>query len=106
MRKFWFAYLAKAMVIMPGGYGTLDEFMEIVTLVQTRKITKPLPIVLFGTPYWDEVLHLEPMLRHGMINAEDLNLFYRRTPSTRPTPTSRRELEVHALGRPGGGMKA
>jgi uncharacterized protein (TIGR00730 family) len=106
MRKFWFAYLAKAMVIMPGGYGTLDEFMEIVTLVQTRKITKPMPIVLYGTPYWDEVLHLEPMLRHGMINAEDLNLFYRTDSVDEAFAYLTRELEIHALGRPGGGMTA
>jgi uncharacterized protein (TIGR00730 family) len=77
MRKFWFTYLAKAMVVMPGGFGTLDEFMEMVTLVQTKKIRKPLPIVLFGTEYWDEVLNFGPMVRLGMISPEDLDLFYR-----------------------------
>ncbi len=59
MRKFWFSYLAKAMIVMPGGYGTLDEFMEVVTLVQTKKIRKPLPIVFFGKDYWDR----DPELR-------------------------------------------
>ncbi|MAF64878.1 MAG: lysine decarboxylase [Planctomycetes bacterium] len=77
MRKFWFNYLAKAMVIMPGGFGTLDEFMETVTLMQTKKITKPMPIVLYGTDYWDEVLNIEPMVRHGTVGLDDLSLFHR-----------------------------
>ena len=54
MRKFWFTYLAKAMIVMPGGFGTLDEFMEVVTLVQTLKIKKALPIVLFGKEFWQQ----------------------------------------------------
>ncbi len=77
MRKFWFTYMAKAMVVMPGGFGTFDEFMETVTLVQTLKIKKKLPIVLFGTKYWDEILNFEPMIKYGTISAEDVDLFYR-----------------------------
>jgi uncharacterized protein (TIGR00730 family) len=77
MRKFWFSYLAKAMVVFPGGFGTLDEFMEIVTLVQTLKIKKHLPIVLYGKEYWDEVLDFEPMVRFGTISPEDIDLFFR-----------------------------
>ena len=77
MRKFWFSYLAKAIVVMPGGFGTLDEFMEVVTLVQTLKIKKRLPIVLFGTDYWDSILNLEPMVEYGTISPEDLDLFFR-----------------------------
>ncbi len=77
MRKFWFSYLAKAMIIMPGGFGTLDEFMEVVTLVQTLKIKKHLPIVLFGTEYWDAILNFEPMARFGTISPDDVNLFFR-----------------------------
>jgi len=76
MRKFWFAYLAKAMVIMPGGFGTLDELFEILTLVQTRKIRKRLPIVLFGKAFWDEVVNFEALVRHGTISPEDLKLFF------------------------------
>ena len=77
MRKFWFSYMAKAMIIMPGGFGTLDEFMEVVTLVQTLKIKKKLPIVLFGTEYWDQILNFEPMVRFGTISEDDPNLFFR-----------------------------
>ena len=106
MRKFWFSYLAKAMVIMPGGFGTMDEFMEIVTLVQTKKITKPMPIVLYGTEYWNEVLHFEPLIRHGMISAEDVDLFHRTDSVDDAFAHVTRELEAHALKRPGGGMTA
>ena len=77
MRKFWFSYLAKAMIVMPGGFGTLDEFMEVVTLVQTLKIKKKLPIVLFGTEYWDAILNFEPMARFGTISPHDVDLFFR-----------------------------
>ncbi len=77
MRKFWFAYLAKAVVVMPGGFGTLDEFFELLTLVQTGKIRKHMPVVLFGSRYWSEVINLEALERYGTINAEDLELFFR-----------------------------
>jgi uncharacterized protein (TIGR00730 family) len=77
MRKYWFAYLAKGIVAMPGGFGTLDEFMEIATLIQTLKIKKKLPIVLFGTEYWDEIIDFDAMAKWGMINHEDLALFHR-----------------------------
>ncbi|MEZ6015408.1 MAG: LOG family protein [Planctomycetota bacterium] len=77
MRKFWFTYLAKAIVVMPGGFGTLDEFMEVVTLVQTLKIKKELPIVLFGTQYWNEVLNFDPLIKYGTISPDDVDLFYR-----------------------------
>src|SRR3546814_567992 len=77
MRKFWFAYLAKAAVVMPGGFGTLDEFFELLTLVQTGKIRKKMPIVLFGSRYWSEVINMEALERYGTINAQDLELFFR-----------------------------
>jgi uncharacterized protein (TIGR00730 family) len=75
MRKFWFAYLAKAMVVFPGGYGSLDELMEILTLVQTRKLAKKVIIVLYGSQFWKEVINFEALLRHGTISREDLELF-------------------------------
>jgi len=101
MRKFWFTYLAKAMVIMPGGFGTLDEFMEMVTLVQTRKIRKPLPIVLYGTEYWDEVLNFEPMVRQGMISPEDLGLFFRTNSVEEAFEHLTRELGELVIKKPG-----
>ncbi|MDA5194492.1 LOG family protein [Govanella unica] len=76
MRKFWFAYLAKAFVVMPGGFGTLDELMEILTLLQTRKMTKVVPIVLFGKQFWNDVINLQALVRYGTISAEDLDLLY------------------------------
>jgi uncharacterized protein (TIGR00730 family) len=74
MRKFWFAYLAKALVIFPGGFGTIDEMFEILTLAQTRKLSKKLLVILYGSEYWNEVLRLEPLAEWGAINEEDLKL--------------------------------
>jgi uncharacterized protein (TIGR00730 family) len=76
MRKFWFAYLAKAVIIFPGGFGTLDELFELLTLVQTRKLRKPMPIVVFGGEYWRQVVDFEAIVRHGMIDARDVNLMH------------------------------
>jgi hypothetical protein len=76
MRKYWFSYLAKAFVIMPGGFGTLDEFMEIVTLIQTQKIRKKAAVVLFGKEFWGRVLDFGPMVDYGTISPEDLALFH------------------------------
>ena len=75
MRKFWFAYLAKALVIMPGGYGTLDELMEVLTLVQTLKLNKKMSIIVYGEEYWNKVVNFEEMARTRMISPEDLSLF-------------------------------
>src|ERR1700734_238439 len=75
MRKFWFAYLAKALVVFPGGFGTLDELMEILTLVQTQKLMKPMVIILYGTTFWKEVINFDALVNHGMIAPEDMNLF-------------------------------
>ena len=75
-RKFWFSYLAKALVIMPGGFGTLDEFFEILTLIQTRKIKKNLPIILFGKEYWNKLINFETLVEFGTIDRKDLDLFF------------------------------
>src|SRR5215208_251742 len=77
MRKFWFAYLAKALVIFPGGFGTLDEMFEILTLTQTDKLAKQIQIVLYGTDYWDRILDLEPMAEWGAISPGDIDLVQR-----------------------------
>jgi uncharacterized protein (TIGR00730 family) len=77
MRKFWFAYLAKALVIFPGGFGTLDEMFEILTLAQTRKLSKKLLVILYGSEYWNEVFDLKPLAEWGAISDGDLDLLCR-----------------------------
>ncbi len=77
MRKFWFAYLAKAVIVFPGGFGTLDELFELLTLLQTRKIRKHLPVVLFGNEYWNDVINFDTLVEYGSIDPEDLSLFHR-----------------------------
>jgi uncharacterized protein (TIGR00730 family) len=75
MRKFWFSYLAKALVVFPGGFGTLDEMMEVLTLVQTQKLAKRMSIVVYGKAYWQEIINFDALVKHGVISPEDLNLF-------------------------------
>jgi uncharacterized protein (TIGR00730 family) len=75
MRKFWFAYLAKALVVFPGGFGTLDELTELLTLTQTRKLEKKIVILLYGSAFWKEVLNFDALVKYEMISPEDLNLF-------------------------------
>jgi uncharacterized protein (TIGR00730 family) len=75
MRKLWFAHLACALVVFPGGFGTLDELMEILTLAQTRKLARRIPVLLYGPEYWSEIINFEALVRHGMISPEDLRLF-------------------------------
>src|SRR5580704_17727728 len=75
MRKFWFAYLAKALVIFPGGFGTLDELFEILTLAQTEKLAKKIVVVIYGSEYWKKIINFEAMLDAGVIAAPDLDLF-------------------------------
>jgi len=101
MRKFWFAYLAKAVIVFPGGFGTLDELMEVVTLVQTRKMKKPMPIVLFGTEYWREVIDFDALARHGTIDAKDIELMHRTDSVDDAYEWIVRQLAEKALGQPG-----
>lgn len=75
MRKFWFAYLAKALVVFPGGFGTLDELTELLTLIQTEKLRKKMPILLYGKSFWNEVINFDALVKYGMISAKDLDLF-------------------------------
>ena len=77
MRKFWFAYLAKALVVFPGGFGTLDEMFEILTLAQTKKLSKKLLVILYGSEYWDAVLDVKPLVEWGAIEERDLGLLCR-----------------------------
>ena len=104
MRKFWFAYLAKAVIVFPGGYGTLDELFELLTLVQTRKMRKPMPIVLFGTAYWRSIVDFDALARHGMIDPKDVELVYRTDSVDEAFDWVVLQLAEKALGQPGATM--
>ncbi len=101
MRKFWLSYMAKAVIVFPGGYGTLDELFEVLTLVQTKRMTKRMPIVLFGTAYWDEVINFDALVRHGTINAADVDLVHRTDSVDEAYDWLIKQLTEQALGRPG-----
>ena len=101
MRKFWFAYLAKAMIAFPGGFGTFDELFETLTLVQTGKMKKPMPIVLFGSDYWNEVVNFDALVRHGTISAQDLNFFHRSDSVDEAFDWLVGQLTARALDKPG-----
>jgi uncharacterized protein (TIGR00730 family) len=75
MRKLWFAHLARALVVFPGGFGTMDELFEILTLQQTGKLDRRIRILLYGSTYWKEIVNFDALVRHGMVNREDLELF-------------------------------
>ena len=75
MRKFWFAYLAKALVIFPGGFGTCDELFEILTLAQTEKLAKKILVVIYGSQYWKKLINFQTMIDAGTISRQDLKLF-------------------------------
>jgi hypothetical protein len=75
MRKLWFSHLARALVVFPGGFGTLDEMFEFLTLAQTQKLERDIPIVLYGSSYWNEIIDFEALVRHRAISRADLSLF-------------------------------
>ena len=102
MRKFWFTYLAKAMVVFPGGFGTMDELFENLTLVQTGKLKKRIPIVLFGKSFWKEAFTLEKLVEAGTISADDLDLMFETDSIDDAFLYLTEELTSHALGDPGG----
>jgi uncharacterized protein (TIGR00730 family) len=104
MRKFWFIYLAKALVVFPGGYGTMDEFFEAMTLIQTRKLGKNIPIILYGKTFWDEVINFDAMLEFGTIEAKDLNLFTEVDSVDEAFDIITQDLESRALNKPGGAL--
>ena len=83
MRKFWFAYLAKALVVFPGGFGTLDEMFEVLTLAQTHKLAKKITVVIYGSEYWKKVFNLDVLVDTGAISPKDIELFqFADTPET------------------------
>ena len=75
MRKLWFSHLARALVVFPGGFGTLDELMEVLTLSQTRKLDRKILVLLYGSAYWQEIINFEALVRHGMVTKAELELF-------------------------------
>lgn len=75
IRKYWFIYLAKALVVFPGGFGTMDELFETLTLIQTRKVQKKMPIVLYGADFWKNLINFDAFLEWGVISKSDLDLF-------------------------------
>jgi uncharacterized protein (TIGR00730 family) len=100
MRKFWFAYLAKALVIFPGGFGTLDEMFEILTLMQTEKLAKQIQVILYGAEYWNRILDLDPMVEWGAIGAHDLHLLQRADTPAEAFELLKTHLTTHHLEPP------
>lgn len=74
MRKYWFVYMARALCVFPGGFGTMDELMDLLTLIQTQKIRRRLPLVMYGSEYWKDVLNFDALVKWGMISPRDLDL--------------------------------
>jgi uncharacterized protein (TIGR00730 family) len=102
MRKFWFTYLAKAMIVFPGGFGTMDEFFENLTLVQTQKLRKPVPMVLFGSSFWDKTFNLDAMVDAGTISPGDRSLFLKTDCIDEAFDYTTSELLRNAIDAPGG----
>jgi hypothetical protein len=75
MRKFWFIYKTKGIVVWPGGFGTLDELFDVLTLIQCEKIKRKIPIILYGSDFWEKLVNWDKMLEYGTISKEDLDLF-------------------------------
>ena len=75
MRKFWFAYLAKGLVIFPGGFGTMDELFEILTLAQTEKLAKKILVIIYGSEYWKKIINFQAFVDSGTVSPQDLDLF-------------------------------
>jgi len=104
MRKFWLVYMAKAAVVMPGGFGTIDEFMEILTLVQTGKLRRKLPLLLFGSKYWRNIMEFEPMAEYGTIDIDDLTLFHVTDSVDEACDWLQGQLAEWAVDHPGAGL--
>lgn len=77
MRKFWFVYPAKALIVFPGGFGTMDELFEVLTLIQTKMPRKTMPVVLFGTEFWDDIINFDAFVKWGVVSQHDLEIFFK-----------------------------
>ncbi|HEX5084575.1 MAG TPA: LOG family protein [Blastocatellia bacterium] len=93
MCKFWFVYLAKALVVFPGGFGAMDELFEALTLIQTRKPRKSMSVVLFGTEFLDDALDFGALERWGLVSPDDLRIFYKTDSVDRAFEYLKRQLE-------------
>jgi uncharacterized protein (TIGR00730 family) len=100
MRKFWFAYLAKALVIFPGGFGTMDELFEILTLAQTDKLAKKILVVIYGSEYWNRIMNFQAFVDAGTVSQEDLDLFQFANSPEEAFQFLRDGLTKHHLGGP------
>lgn len=95
MRKLWFAYVARAIIVFPGGFGTLDELFEFLTLSQTGKIDPPVATLLYGTKYWNEIVDFDALARHGTVDASDLRLLHFVDTPAEAMAVLRRRLQPH-----------
>ncbi|MDZ7722678.1 MAG: TIGR00730 family Rossman fold protein [candidate division KSB1 bacterium] len=75
MRKFWFVYLAKALIVFPGGFGTMDELFELLTLLQTKKVKKSIKVIIYGKEFWEKIINFQGLVDWGVVSRDDLNLF-------------------------------
>jgi uncharacterized protein (TIGR00730 family) len=96
MRKLWFAHLARAIVVFPGGFGTLDELFEILTLKQTRKLERPTCVVLYGSSYWKDIINFDALVRHGMISDSDLKLFHFADDPAQALQILKENVQIHS----------
>ncbi len=97
MRKLWFAYLAKALIVFPGGFGTLDEMFELLTLAQTEKLAKRICVVVYGKDYWDRVVNFQALVDAGTISPKDLDLFHWANTPEEAFECVRKDLTQHHL---------
>ena len=100
MRKLWFAYLAKGLIVFPGGFGTFDELFELLTLAQTEKLAKRICIVVYGKDYWDRVINFQALVDSGTISPNDLNLFHWANTPEEAFECLRDDLTRHHLEQP------
>ena len=97
MRKLWFAYLAKALVVFPGGFGTFDEMFELLTLAQTEKLAKHIGVVVYGRDYWDKIINFQALVDAGTISAKDLDMIHWANTPEEAFEYLRADLERHHI---------
>lgn len=101
IRKFWFFFLTRALVVFPGGFGTMDEFFEMLTVIQTRKASKHVPVILYGAEFWNEVVNVPALAKWGTISPDDLDLFTVADSPDEAMDYLVKDFETHYLLEPG-----